>query len=163
MKIDLSKIKGHKGRSIEVNYVENLNVLKVNSNSYVVSKPINVTGNIEYDNEGIILKLLVNGSIKVTCDRCLEEFEYEFITPIDEILNETDEDYSYEVEDDKLDLTKVVIENIELSLPMKFVCSSDCKGLCPICGKNLNYEKCDCQIKEIDPRLSVLNKLLQKM
>ncbi|MGF7431777.1 DUF177 domain-containing protein [Thermoanaerobacterium thermosaccharolyticum] len=163
MKIDLSKIKGHKGRSIEVNYVENLNVLKVNSNSYVVSKPINVTGNIEYDNEGIILKLLVNGSIKVTCDRCLEEFEYEFITSIDEILNETDEDYSYEVEDDKLDLTKVVIENIELSLPMKFVCSSDCKGLCPICGKNLNYEKCDCQIKEIDPRLSVLNKLLQKM
>lgn len=163
MKIDLSKIKGHKGRSIEVSYVENLNVLKVNSNSYVVSKPINVTGNIEYDNEGIILKLLVNGSIKVTCDRCLEEFEYEFITPIDEILNETDEDYSYEVEDDKLDLTKVVIENIELSLPMKFVCSSDCKGLCPICGKNLNYEKCDCQIKEIDPRLSVLNKLLQKM
>jgi Uncharacterized ACR, COG1399. len=163
MKIDLSKIKGHRGRSIEVNYVENLSVLEANNDSYVVSKPISVTGNITHDSEGIILKLLVRGAIKVPCDRCLEEFEHEFIISIDEILNEADEDYSYEVEDDKLDLTNIVIENVELSLPMKFVCSPDCKGLCPICGKNLNHEKCDCQIKEVDPRLSVLNKLLQKM
>ncbi|MDI3312210.1 MAG: DUF177 domain-containing protein [Thermoanaerobacterium sp.] len=163
MKIDLSKIKGHRGRSIEVNYVENLNVLEVNSNRYVVIKPISVTGSITHDSEGIVLKLLARGAIKVTCDRCLDEFEYEFVIPIDEVVNESDDEFSDEVEDEKLDLTKIVIENVELSLPMKFICSNDCKGLCPTCGKNLNHEKCDCQIKEIDPRLSVLNKLLQKM
>ncbi|AFK86752.1 MULTISPECIES: YceD family protein [Thermoanaerobacterium] len=163
MKIDLSKIKGHRGRSIEVNYVENLSVLEANSNRYVVIKPISVTGSITYDSEGIVLKLLARGAIKVTCDRCLDEFEYEFVIPIDEVVNESDDEFSGEVEDEKLDLTKIVIENVELSLPMKFICSNDCKGLCPTCGKNLNHEKCDCQIKEIDPRLSVLNKLLQKM
>ncbi|SNX55571.1 DUF177 domain-containing protein [Thermoanaerobacterium sp. RBIITD] len=163
MKIDLSKIKGHRGRIIEVNYYEDISFLEANNNKYVVNSPVNVSGTIAGGDQGILLKLLVSSSIIATCDRCLEEFVYDFKIPIDEILNNMDEDYSLEVEDDKLDLTKIVIENIVLSLPMKFICSINCKGLCPVCGKNLNHEKCNCQRKEIDPRLSVLNKLLQKM
>ena len=38
---------------------------------------------------------------------------------------------------------------------------ADCKGLCPKCGKDLNEGKCNCQTKEIDPRLEVLKKFLQ--
>ncbi|MGB9809870.1 MAG: YceD family protein, partial [Caldanaerobacter sp.] len=48
-----------------------------------------------------------------------------------------------------------------LSLPMKFLCKEDCKGLCPICGTNLNYGSCSCKREDIDPRLEVLSKLLQ--
>ena len=43
----------------------------------------------------------------------------------------------------------------------KFLCSEDCKGLCPRCGKNLNLGPCGCR-KEPDPRFAVLEQLLDK-
>jgi uncharacterized protein len=44
-------------------------------------------------------------------------------------------------------------------LPTKRLCSEDCKGLCPYCGKDLNEGRCDCEVDEIDPRFEVLKKL----
>ena len=41
-----------------------------------------------------------------------------------------------------------------------FLCSEDCKGLCAVCGKNLNEGPCDCK-PEPDPRLAVLAQLLK--
>ena len=36
-------------------------------------------------------------------------------------------------------------EQFVLTLPMKPLCSDDCKGLCPVCGTNLNRGTCDCK------------------
>jgi uncharacterized protein len=49
-----------------------------------------------------------------------------------------------------------------VALPMQFVCRTDCRGLCPQCGQNLNETTCNCQAPSIDPRLAVLGKLLLK-
>jgi uncharacterized protein len=59
-----------------------------------------------------------------------------------------------------LDLTEVVRQNLLLSIPISPVCDSQCRGLCPGCGANLNEEACTCHREEGDPRLSALRELL---
>jgi uncharacterized protein len=50
-------------------------------------------------------------------------------------------------------------EQFYLALPMKPLCRADCKGLCPMCGTNLNRGTCDCKREWKDPRLSALKEL----
>lgn len=67
------------------------------------------------------------------------------------------------VEDDEvvLNLIPIVEECIYINEPFRILCSDDCQGLCPKCGKNLNEEQCECnQTGDIDPRFEALNKLL---
>ena len=53
-------------------------------------------------------------------------------------------------------------DNISIENDQKFLCSESCKGLCVVCGTNLNVSECDCDTEEIDPRLEMFKKLLNK-
>jgi uncharacterized protein len=50
-------------------------------------------------------------------------------------------------------------EQFYLALPMKPLCVDACKGLCPVCGRNLNRETCDCKSDWEDPRMAALRQL----
>ncbi|MEP7038120.1 MAG: DUF177 domain-containing protein [Acidobacteriota bacterium] len=63
------------------------------------------------------------------------------------------------IEDDRIDLTELVREQILLNLPTQIFCKEDCQGLCPKCGVNRNLIDCKCQEKEIDPRWEALGDL----
>jgi uncharacterized protein len=54
----------------------------------------------------------------------------------------------YEYENNELDLYPYLRETMILELPVKPLCNEDCKGLCPICGKNKNENDCGHEIKE---------------
>jgi len=56
----------------------------------------------------------------------------------------------------QIDLDPIVREQVLLSLPMHVVCREDCRGLCGMCGQNLNEAACGCESKRVDPRLAVL-------
>ena len=89
-----------------------------------------------------IAKGSYSGDISFTCDRCLKEFSGKPAT----------DDYIYAVEinslkEETIDLTDGVREDILLGLPIKVLCSEDCKGICPRCGADLNEEKCACAEK----------------
>lgn len=124
--------------------------------------------------------ILVTGNIHLrltqTCRRCLEpteaelslDIEEEFIPSVDvetgASLPITDEDEKALVisEQHILDLTEIlrqytVTENTGLGL-----CRKDCRGLCPVCGQNLNEGPCGCNTQEIDPRLASLASLLDR-
>ena len=62
-------------------------------------------------------------------------------------------------QNEEIDLEQLMREQFYLALPMKPLCSRDCKGLCPTCGTNLNRATCDCKRDVTDPRLAVLKKL----
>jgi len=64
-------------------------------------------------------------------------------------------------EGEGLFLADVLKEQVLLSLPMKVICQSDCRGLCPSCGANLNHEECRCETHKSDPRLAPLARLKQ--
>ena len=63
------------------------------------------------------------------------------------------------MQDLDFDLDSLVREDILLTLEPKTLCKPDCKGLCPMCGADLNETACSCK-KPTDPRLAVLQQLL---
>ena len=68
-------------------------------------------------------------------------------------------DVSY-YREEKIDLDQVAEEQMNLSFPMRMLCREDCKGVCPVCGADLNQIECGCKRNDIDPRLEDLKKLL---
>ena len=68
-------------------------------------------------------------------------------------------DLILEPEKDGFDLDEFIINLLELKLPFRFLCDEDCKGLCPVCGTNLNTSECSCNDEKIDERFAMLKDL----
>lgn len=103
-----------------------------------------------------------------TCDRCLDEFDQNLGAAFRLVYSkqtgdqsDDDEYRSLAEKETEIDLSADIRENMLLFLPMKHLCNETCKGLCPHCGTNLNYETCDCHQETLDPRWEIL-KILQK-
>lgn len=102
--------------------------------------------------------------LSVPCDRCLEPvdvtFDLEFTKNVD--LQETEEAQADELDEKNyidgynLDVDKLLYNEILIGWPMKILCSEDCKGICNVCGQNLNEGSCDCEDTSLDPRMSVI-------
>ena len=60
-------------------------------------------------------------------------------------------------------LEDILREQLLLEVPIKVVCRDDCKGLCPLCGQNLNQGSCNCETHEQDPRWDALRGLRDKL
>ena len=134
--------------------------------------PLHVEGTITNTSGYIRMLLALSVSYTACCARCLEDVSGSFsfdvertvVTPkMAEGLSEDRIDELVVVEDGFLSLDELLTECLELSLPFRFLCKDDCKGLCQKCGKNLNDGPCNCETKEIDPRLEPLRRLLEEM
>lgn len=133
----------------------------------------NFTGEIYPIKKGYFLDGVVTFTIEDKCDRCRDLVEKEFSERIqleivrnkleedsEEEIELKDEDLSfYNVIGDFIDVDEIIKEEVMLLKPMKWLCSEDCKGICPGCGVDLNYEDCKCSDTFIDPRLEILKKL----
>jgi uncharacterized protein len=113
--------------------------------------------------QGLPIQVKMRAAVHCSCVRCLADF----LQPLDVDFTElyaftprsaTDSDLIVP-EDGHIDLAPLVREYMLLDIPMKPLCRPDCKGLCPVCGQNLNDSTCQHQVDEIDPRLSVLKEL----
>lgn len=108
----------------------------------------------------------------IECIRCLEPVEHELKFPFETVFVRPEDfaaDKEREVqgddlkvdilEDDSIDLTQIVREQLLLEMPTQVLCSEDCKGLCDRCGTNLNTGECRCKEDDIDPRWAALKNL----
>jgi len=113
--------------------------------------------------------LELTGTLKTdmlcVCDRCGGEYDLKKETPLRAVISEDDSDEEnpdvFPLEGDGIDLTEIIRTLFILDMDTKFLCSPDCRGLCPTCGANLNLGPCGCR-KESDPRMAVLEQLLDK-
>ncbi|WP_077367386.1 YceD family protein [Anaerosalibacter sp. Marseille-P3206] len=143
--------------------------IEVGGREIIFEKPILVTVDVYRVDGSDYLSGYVNYEYTESCARCLKQFTQEVKGVLSGRLIEKTNDYDEdEIDEDVinyegeiLDLTEHIMNAIVLSLPMKSLCSEDCKGLCPKCGKDLNKGKCDCTIEEIDPRLAKLKDLFK--
>ncbi len=109
--------------------------------------------------------LTISGTIKtkvaLLCSRCIEKYPYAINLNVFEEFTVNpeleDEDISL-IKNDKIDIEKIVSDNVILNLPMKPICTKDCKGLCHECGVNLNKALCNCIKDKMDERLIILKK-----
>ena len=125
-----------------------------------------VVGSIT-DNAGYMrLKLKAELAYHGECARCLApvdgvfslDFERTVVTEgtlTDERLEELEDEYVV-LDNGTLDVDEALREELLLGFPLRFLCSEDCPGLCPKCGKPKRDGDCGCSDHEIDPRLAVL-------
>ena len=118
-----------------------------------------------YNEAGVLhLEGELTAEMTCVCDRCGAEFDSTKVTPLDAVIvGEENEEYPeyFVLEGNEIDLDEILSTCLILDMETKFLCSEDCKGLCPRCGKNLNLGPCGCR-KEPDPRFAVLEQLLDK-
>lgn len=149
---------------------------KVNAEFQVELKPITLDGIYPFDSDAevrataenklgfVSLVLDVNFVYSRPCDRCFKELrrelEFSFEHRLVAGLSDSEDDDYIEVPDFELELDDLVVSDILLDLPGKYLCSEDCKGLCPDCGCNLNDTECNCRKGNIDPRLEILKQLI---
>ena len=125
----------------------------------------------KFDNQ-IILDAETGIKANLICDRCANEFHsviksnfrnvYLFRVNIKDAEGEKEDVVFIHPDTDKIDLDKDIRDYAVLALPMKNLCSEDCKGLCLKCGKNLNEGLCNCNEENIDPRWEPIQKLKSK-
>ena len=109
--------------------------------------PVKTEGKVTLTDKGsAVIEGEVVFTVKGCCTRCLAETAKTFVVDINELCDGEAEG-PYKVVNDKIDLEKIVDETIVLNIPVSFLCREDCKGLCPVCGENLNDGDCKC-IKE---------------
>ena len=126
--------------------------------------PVRVTGAVTVRAGVVQLSARAQLVYHGQCDRCLIPFDRPYDIPLEHTLvasleNEENDDYIL-LDNYQLDLTDLVTTDILLELPYKSLCREDCRGLCPMCGTNLNEGLCGCNRKSVDPRLAVLGQLL---
>lgn len=162
MIIQLENIFRNDGEVLPVSHIMDLSGEKVNE-GYPFVSPVEVKGEIRNHTGIVSMNVKASFTYESPCDRCAELVKREMTIPVEHLLafhlNDENNDEYLVVKDMKLDLDELVLEDIFLSLPSKFLCKDDCKGLCSICGQNLNKGSCSCE-KPIDPRLEVLRQLL---
>ncbi len=155
----------------EVNYIKLDYTLPVELAGVRFEEDARVVGEIT-DRAGYMrLSLKLSVPYVTECARCLDEvrgfFEENFERTVvtkgsvsDEELDENIDEYAVLNENGELNVDEEVAETIILTFPKKLLCSEDCQGLCPKCGKRKKDGDCGCVTKEIDPRLAILQKLL---
>jgi uncharacterized protein len=141
-----------------------------------LSEPVTTDFVLTHEDLDLHIDGTVETNIRFRCSRCTKEFSRAFAAQYDltylpqpkwtnqnaEIeLKYEDMEVAY-YNGIALDVNLMILEQIELAMPMKFVCREDCGGLCYQCGADLNEGVCLCKKEETDSRLSVLLEFKQK-
>ncbi|WP_243438512.1 YceD family protein [Fundidesulfovibrio soli] len=129
--------------------------------------PLSATFTVQPQPRGALVRGRLAGEVSAPCDRCLKDLSVRIDQPFDlfEQLESPDEE-SVEpglLREHKgrleLDAGAMLWEEFVLALPTKPLCSEDCKGLCPDCGKDLNEGPCGCAKPKGDERMAALRGL----
>lgn len=167
MKIDLSSVIKVVGAQIELDTSVGFCDAEFLGESYRFKEPLSVKGRIYNNGQALALEAEVRGKMNTECARCLDEIEVDVDFSIDELLSqrsEADEDSENIILFDgyEIELDDIVADNFLMNISGRYLCSDDCKGLCPKCGINLNNGECDCDTSQIDPRWQALADILNQ-
>jgi uncharacterized protein len=163
MRVPLEQVRD---RSFRWDETEDVSVAEIGHPDLQAIGPVRWRGEIRFVDPGFLLTATTSYQQTLGCQRCLEPLAQ----PVEEEMQllflpgaaapaspehalEAEELGVVEVpEDGEVELRPLLLEQIQLNVPMKPLCRADCAGLCPTCGANLNEGPCGCQKDEIDPR-----------
>jgi uncharacterized protein len=116
----------------------------------------NLTGKADFTRtpKGIFVQARFSATMDTECVRCLDEFVQQLQIDFSELYafhaNSVTESGLILPEDANIDLTPLLREYLLIEIPIKMVCQDDCKGLCTVCGENLNHQLCEHQTENIE-------------
>ncbi len=161
MKLEMAHLYGKSGMSMPVDLSEQIEDSAAYPHIVGFMEPVKIEGILRNENECFILEAKGETKVSLLCDRCLTPVATEIHFNIEERFSHTgrDDEETETFSGDQIDLADYVKRGILEAFPMKVVCREDCKGLCPVCGKDLNTGDCGCDTTEIDPRFESLRAL----
>lgn len=139
-----------------------------------ILEPLKATFMVFVQDDGVLIRGKLTGTVALPCNRCTEDA----VVVIDQDV-ETYEPFPAEAASDEdapetdavilrvapsgqgteINLAALAWEEFSLALPMRPLCDTECKGLCPACGTNRNTAVCSCEVDSLDPRLALLRGL----
>jgi uncharacterized protein len=116
--------------------------------------------------QGLLVQVKMTSQMESACVRCLTDISNSLDIDFTELYAFTKRSMTESglllPEDGHIDLDPLVREYMLLEVPISPLCSNDCKGLCPVCGENLNENDHNHESEVVDPRLSALKSLLDE-
>ncbi len=137
---------------------------------YYFAPPINARLKLRLEGSIVVIHGHSDGDYIASCARCVEETKQHVDIPVDMLLKPRtergpdaarDEDVSFGFYDgQEVNCAAIIEELLILALPFSVICDEKCRGLCPVCGANLNTESCSCKKNEMgDERFALLRNL----
>ena len=131
--------------------------------------PVSWRGQVVYADPGYFLRARLSYEQTLSCNRCLKpiveraQSDVELMILVEpgpeaageHALHEQDLGILY-LQDELLETDPILIEQLQLNIPMKPLCREDCQGLCPVCGADRNAGACSCEESTADPRWAAL-------
>ncbi len=122
------------------------------SRTVTFNGPVNVKGTYVYDGKAFTVSGRAEAAIDANCARCtkafVERLTFSFSERFVKEADDPGDDETYPYAGEELEIDKAVLDNLFLELPIASVCRKDCKGLCPVCGADLNVTTCQCKQTE---------------
>ncbi len=165
IKINVAEIKkrlvGEKALAFELSPAE----LEITPAEMAIEGTVSVNGTMSNAGDVLLLQAVLVAKVQRTCGRCLKGFagvvQAEVIEKFYPASAEHIENDAFVYDSDVIDITEPLREGLLLAEPMQALCKPDCRGLCPVCGADLNDGDCGCDRFTVDPRLAALKQFIK--
>jgi uncharacterized protein len=135
-------------------------------------KPLHTEATVLKIGQSFFLKGNVETTLRLTCVRCLNDFSFPIsssfdltLSPLKKAFTEEEAELKEEdlesnfFEEGEIRLSEIACEQVFLEIPYKPLCREDCRGLCPVCGKDLNLSPCYCVPENSESAFDALKNL----
>lgn len=155
------KLVGEKSLRFELDAQE----LEITPEELNLCSSVKLEGTMSNVGDVLLLKAVLTAEVQRMCGRCLKEFSAETRAEVLEKFYPQDTDNlerdAFVYDSDVIDITEPLRESLLLAEPIQALCKEDCRGLCPICGADLNDGDCGCDRVTVDPRLAALKQFIK--
>ena len=139
--------------------------LEISAEELDIAGTVAARGKMSNVGDVLLLQAFMKAEVRRCCGRCLKEFtavtQAEVVEKFYQASAENIENDAFVYDSDVIDITEPLRESLLLAEPMQALCKEDCKGLCPVCGADLNQGDCGCDKFVVDPRLAALKQFIK--
>ncbi len=164
LSVDISELLTRPGTSRRLEFTEEITGLGLDMGQVRTELKLDLL--IESLLEGILVSGHVRGSFALACIRCTRDFESPFDVSLSELLayeGQPGAEEEYQVSGDRVHLEPVMRDAVMLAMPLNPLHAPGCKGLCPVCGADLNDVDCGHRPERADLRWEPLAELKKKL
>lgn len=147
MLLDIQIAKNAQGKLIHFELDVPMDNKLIEDRGYAFTSSCKLIGDMVYEFESLKIVAKASVSFKANCDMCGDDLTRTLDFDVNETFansNSEDSNY-YEIGSTSVDVMPMLVDNFFEYLPSRIVCKDDCKGLCDMCGRNLNYHSCNCE------------------
>ena len=166
MKINIASVLRNDGASKAFSGNVELGTFDYMGSTLQFAEPVLIEGKVYSIGGALEISAKITGEYKTECSRCgqpvVGKLSGELFESIDSDFSDIDEE-CISISGNVIDISGSVEACIFESIPLQPLCREDCKGLCPVCGIDLNKNECNCDDTVYDPRFAIFRNLSKEV